>query len=940
MSYYVTNENSFLDIKNAHLRVTGNVHTDVLKLGAIEVVAAPYQPTSSEVLGTTNFTNVTTGVTTSSNLIVGGVLSIGTVEVIATTHTLANTTAKGSVTPHTIEFSNVTTGLITTANVSVGKDLTVTGDMTAGYLYGDASNVTGITSNLHQIAENGNVTSNTLQFTNATTGLVTTGNVSVGNDLTVTGDMTAGYLYGDASNVTGITSNLHQIAEIGNVTSNTLQFTNATTGLVTTGNVSVGGELTVTGNVAVDTDTLFVDTGNDRVGVGTTTPQKTLEVAGPMRITDGLSNVCDLSIGLVVGDLNITGTKIQASDKQASDYFGTSVSMSSDGAKFIVGAYAEDTAGSGAGAAYIFAYNGSSWVQEAKIVASDGQGSDDFGYDVAMSGDGTKVIIGAKDEDTGGSNAGAAYIFVFSSGSWSQQQKIQSSDIQAGDYFGSSVAMSSDGTKVMVGAPENDWPGSNAGSAYIFAFSSGSWSQEAIILSSDLQAGDKFGGSVALNSDGTKVIVGAPYEDTVSSYAGSAYIFGLSNGSWSQEAKVQASDADGYDFFGDKVSMSGDGSRVIVGAFRGGQLAGDAGAAYIYKGISGSWSQEAKILPTDIQANDNFGMDVSMSLNGEKVVVGAYRESTGATWAGAAYTFNLDGSTWSQDDKLQAPDPEYADYFGYSVAMSGDGSKVLVGASNEDTGGTDAGAAYIFVAPYLTALYSSTPISAAGTTLSFTGQHMCVPEGPMSPGLVVSANKNRYVSLNGTLTTGVGAIRSSESLPVVSLSNVVSDRSVFGVVDRLEQGGTTERRQVVGATVVTAQKELGDTRVIVNSLGEGAIWVADTNGPLVSGDYMTTSNITGYAQKQDDDILHNYTVAKITMDCDFNPDDVPIQVIKKKDTGYNDLDVYGRIQWEDHPLKTTQKAYTIGYLTVDGNRTDEANAVHRTAFVGCTYHCG
>jgi hypothetical protein len=272
--------------------------------------------------------------------------------------------------------------------------------------------------------------------------------------------------------------------------------------------------------------------------------------------------------------------------------------------------------------------------------------------------------------------------------------------------------------------------------------------------------------------------------------------------------------------------------------------------------------------------------------------------------------------------------------------MSGDGAKVIVGANGEDTGGSGAGAAYIFEASTLLALTSSTLISAAGTTLSFTGQHICVPPGPMSPGLVVSANKNRYVSLNGTLTTGMGAIRSSESLPVVSLSNVVSDRSVFGVVDRLEQGGTTERRQVVGATVVTAQKELGDTRVIVNSLGEGAIWVADTNGPLVSGDYMTTSNITGYAQKQDDDILHNYTVAKITMDCDFNPDDVPIQVIKKKDTGYNDLDVYGRIQWEDHPLKTTQKAYTIGYLTVDGNRTDEANAVHRTAFVGCTYHCG
>ena len=127
MSYYVTNENSFLDIKNAHLRVTGNVHTDVLKLGAIE-----FQPTGSEVTGTVNFTNVTTGVTTSSNLSVGGTLQLGTVEVVATTHTLANTTALGNVTPHTIEVSNVTTGLVTTANVSVGRDLTVTGNVSVG----------------------------------------------------------------------------------------------------------------------------------------------------------------------------------------------------------------------------------------------------------------------------------------------------------------------------------------------------------------------------------------------------------------------------------------------------------------------------------------------------------------------------------------------------------------------------------------------------------------------------------------------------------------------------------------------------------------------------------------------------------------------------------------------------------------------------------------
>jgi hypothetical protein len=386
--------------------------------------------------------------------------------------------------------------------------------------------------------------------------------------------------------------------------------------------------------------------------------------------------------------------------------------------------------------------------------------------------------------------------------------------------------------------------------------------------------------------------------------------------------------------------MNSDGTKVLVGVRYEDTGGADAGSAYIFAYSSGSWSQEAKIQASDAQANDRFGYSVSMSSDGTKVIVGAWLEDTGGTNAGAAYIFAYSSGSWSQQQKIQASDKQADDYFGTSVAVSGDGTKAVVGATFEDTGASNAGSAYIFEAPLITTLTSSTTISAAGTTLSFTGQHICVPEGPMSPGLVVSANKNRYVSLNGTLTTGMGAIRSSESLPVVSLSNVVSDRSVFGVVDRLEQGGTTERRQVVGATVVTAQKELGDTRVIVNSLGEGAIWVADTNGPLVSGDYMTTSNITGYAQKQDDDILHNYTVAKITMDCDFNPDDVPIQVIKKKDTGYNDLDVYGRIQWEDHPLKTTQKAYTIGYLTVDGNRTDEANAVHRTAFVGCTYHCG
>jgi hypothetical protein len=224
------------------------------------------------------------------------------------------------------------------------------------------------------------------------------------------------------------------------------------------------------------------------------------------------------------------------------------------------------------------------------------------------------------------------------------------------------------------------------------------------------------------------------------------------------------------------------------------------------------------------------------------------------------------------------------------------------------------------------------PIAVSGTTVhSFTGQHVCFPYGDMEQGLVVSANKNKYVSLNG-VTTGLSAIRSDESLPIVSLSNVSNDGSVFGVIHELETGGTT-RNRIVGGVNTKTQKMVGDNRAVVNSLGEGAMWVANTNGNLVSGDYITTSNVAGYGQRQDDDILHNYTVAKITMDCDFNPQEVPVQVIKEE------LDSYGRIQWEDHPTET-EKAYKIRYLDATGVQTDEANAVHTAAFVGCTYHCG
>jgi hypothetical protein len=195
------------------------------------------------------------------------------------------------------------------------------------------------------------------------------------------------------------------------------------------------------------------------------------------------------------------------------------------------------------------------------------------------------------------------------------------------------------------------------------------------------------------------------------------------------------------------------------------------------------------------------------------------------------------------------------------------------------------------------------------------------------------------------------------------------------------------------------QKQKGDRRAFINSVGEGAMWVVNTAGALESGDYITTSNVAGYGQRQESEFLANYTVAKITMDCDFNPQDIPVQRILKElsnvnywvKTTYsnvsleeysnlaeenrrmveenetvtyqminreestteqegttlevrqelvNVLDEHGQLQWEDDPSGTTEKAYKIRYLDTDGNITDEANAVHTAAFVGVTYHCG
>jgi hypothetical protein len=181
--------------------------------------------------------------------------------------------------------------------------------------------------------------------------------------------------------------------------------------------------------------------------------------------------------------------------------------------------------------------------------------------------------------------------------------------------------------------------------------------------------------------------------------------------------------------------------------------------------------------------------------------------------------------------------------------------------------------------------------SGTDSRVNFTGQHRTfikdVPfmEAGDLEGLIVSADQNKYIKMSGGVEAGSNAITTNESLPVVSLSTKVNDKKCFGVISASED--PEKRQEVHGNFVSEQEKELGDTRVYINSVGEGALWVVNTNGPLESGDYITTSNVPGYGQRQDDDVLHNYTVAKITMDCDFDPATQPLQIIKKELTNVN-----------------------------------------------------
>ncbi len=387
---------------------------------------------------------------------------------------------------------------------------------------------------------------------------------------------------------------------------------------------------------------------------------------------------------------------LTASDAADSDLIGDAIAIAGDWT--LVGSRGDDDAGTLSGSVYAFRFDGKGWFEQAKLTALDATDLDEFGAAVAM--DGEFAVIGAPEPWLGqGDNMGGrAYVFRLIGSDWTQVAKLTASDATILDNFGFDVGISGD--TVVVGAWQDDDAGDRSGSAYVFKRPPGGWSdttENAKLTASDAAAFDELGRCVAVSGD--VVVAGARGVDEAGrSGIGAAYVFEMPPGGWddmTETGKLTASDARQFDFLGDEA-VAIDGSVIMVGApghDDSCQLPScSAGTVFVFNRPTGGWAdmhETAKLRASDARSNDRFGYGVA--LDGDVAVVGAL---TTDDFAGAAYIFRFDGQDWIEEAKMTPETRATGDEFSRAVAVSGQAA--AIGAYRNDSGGLNAGAAYVF----------------------------------------------------------------------------------------------------------------------------------------------------------------------------------------------------------------------------------------------------
>jgi len=436
-----------------------------------------------------------------------------------------------------------------------------------------------------------------------------------------------------------------------------------------------------------------------------------------------LNGACVSSPNQVLKPINSVAATLylKASNAEKDDRFGHSISLSADGTTLAVGAPGESSNANGingnqanntvmnSGAVYLFNRTGNTWNQQSYIKASNPEIDDAFGINLSLSADGNTLAIAAGGEDSSATgvngnetdnaapNSGAVYIFSRTGNTWSQQAYIKASNTRendafgAGNSFGNNVSLSGDGMTLAVGAhgedsgatgigisgSQTDISAIDSGAVYLFSRNGNTWSQKAYIKASNTRTtlyGMLFGTAISLDSNGTTLAVGAHREDSGATGIngnqangadrnGAVYLFSRTGNIWSQQAYIKAFNTDKIDSFGTGVSLSGDGNTLVVEAR----------------------NEDSKV--TGINGDD---------------------KNNDAASSGAVYLFNRTGTTWSHQAYIKASNTETLDIFGYSAALSSDGKTLAIGAGREsssargiegdqaDNNAPNSGAAYLF----------------------------------------------------------------------------------------------------------------------------------------------------------------------------------------------------------------------------------------------------
>lgn len=372
---------------------------------------------------------------------------------------------------------------------------------------------------------------------------------------------------------------------------------------------------------------------------------------------------------------------LAAADGATDDFFGYDVEI--DGDYAVVGAHKDDLANNDQGSAYVFYHSPNGWVQQAKLSAADGNATAYFGFSVAISGD--YIVVGAINATVNGNaEQGAAYVFVRNGNNWTQQAKLVASDGAAGDNFGR-VAI--DGIRVVVGASA-DGIGANSfqGSAYVFSRAGNTWTQTAKLLASDGATLDFFGVSVDIH--GNNIVVGAFNKvNSNISKAGSAYVFTTATGAvWTQQQKLYDYNPEYEDYFGYSVSIFDD--KIAVGTpGRKKNNLDQVGMVTVYIRNNNVWSPSQYISPYDAVGGGQFG--TSVDLAGNMLMMGApYITQNGVINLGGVYVYEKAAinSPWLFNRKINGSEAVFNSYFGIGCALDKQSTRFVIGGRGENAG--------------------------------------------------------------------------------------------------------------------------------------------------------------------------------------------------------------------------------------------------------------